>query len=323
MKAIMVRQTGGPEVLSLEDVPQPQIKPDQVLLKVEAVGLNFADILNVAGEYLTRPRLPMIPGMEFAGTIEAVGSEVQGLQVGQRVAALGGSGALAQYAAVSARAVLPVPISLSAAEAAAFPVSYYTAYFALHTLGQAKAGEWLLVQAAGGALGTALVQIAVALGLKVVATASSPQKLALAQSLGAHVTFLNTDPDPVGQVLKATDGQGVNLIAEVVGGEGLAHSLRMLAYRGRLLMIGSASRQASTLSPVALMKKNQAVIGVWLTPFLQDPAAMHQATAFLMGLMASGQAKPVVGKVFSLEETPQAFEYVLSRQSSGKVIIAP
>lgn len=323
MKAIQVQRTGGPEVLELTDLPKPSPKPHEVLLRVKAVGINFADVLYVAGEYLTRTRVPMIPGMEFAGLVEEVGSEVLGLEKGQLVAALGGSGAFAEYATVSARSVLPVPPNLSAAEAAAVPVSYYTAYFALVTQARAKAGEWVVVQAAAGALGTASIQTAKALGLRVIALASSEEKLELCRSLGADLTLLNTRDDLVDEVKKATDGRGADIITEVVGGPQFAQSLRMLAYRGRLLVIGSASREIAQMHPVALMKGNQSVIGVWLTPFTQDSALMHEASQFLAPLLVSGQVKPVVGERFKLEQARQAFEFIHSRKNTGKVILEP
>ena len=224
--------------MELTDLPKPSPGPGQALIRVEAVGLNFADILYVAGEYLVRTRYPMVPGMEFAGTIEALGEGVEGLQLGQRVAALGGSGAFAEYAVVPARSLLPVPHQMSPAEAAAFPVSYFTAYFALQTQAQAKPGEWVLVQAAAGALGTASIQIARALGLRVVALASSEEKLALCRSLGADVTLLNTQEDLVDAVKNATLGKGVAILMEVVVFSCFAQSLKMLAYRAPMLVIG-------------------------------------------------------------------------------------
>ncbi|MCX7783524.1 MAG: NADPH:quinone oxidoreductase family protein [Meiothermus sp.] len=323
MKAIQVHRAGGPEVLELTDLPKPSPGPGQVLVRVEAVGLNFADILYVAGEYLVRTRYPMIPGMEFAGVVEAVGEGVEHYQPGEAVAALGGSGAFAEYAVVHARSVLPVPPGMSAAEAAAFPVSYFTAYFALQTQARAQPGEWVLIQAAAGALGTASIQIAKALGLRVVALASSEEKLALCRRLGADVTLLNTQDNLLDAVKNATEGKGVDILMEVVGGAGFAHSLKMLAYRGRLLVIGSASREMAQMYPVALMKGNQSVIGVWLTPFLSDPTEIQAATAFLMPLVASGQARPVVGERFKLEEAAQAFAFVQSRKNTGKVILEP
>lgn len=323
MKAIQVHRAGGPEVLELTDLPKPSPGPGQVLIRVEAVGLNFADILYVAGEYLVRTRYPMIPGMEFAGVVEAVGEDVEHYRPGEVVAALGGSGAFAEYAVVSSRAVVPVPPGMSVAEAAAFPVSYFTAYFALQTQAQAQPGEWVLIQAAGGALGTASIQVAKAMGLRVVALASSQEKLALCRSLGADVTLLNTQDNLVDAVKNATEGKGVDILMEVVGGAGFAHSLKMLAYRGRLLVIGSASREMAQMYPVGLMKGNQSVMGVWLTPFLSDPTEMQAATAFLIPLVVSGKIKPVVGERFKLEETAEAFRFVLSRKNTGKVILEP
>lgn len=307
MKAIQVQRAGGPEVLELTDLPKPSPGPGQVLIRVEAAGLNFADILYVAGEYLVRTRYPTVPGMEFAGVIEA----------------LGGSGAFAEYAVVPVRSVLPLPPQMSAAEAAAFPVSYFTAYFALRTQARAQPGEWVLIQAAAGALGTASIQIAKQMGLRVIALASSEEKLALCRRLGADVTLLNTQDNLLEAVRNATEGKGVDILMEVVGGAGFAQSLKMLAYRGRLLVIGSASREMAQMHPVGLMKGNQSVIGVWLTPFLSDPAEMQAAVDFLMPLVASGQVRPVVGERFKLEEAAEAFRFVLSRKNTGKVILQP
>lgn len=322
MKAILVEKLGGPEVLQLAELPKPAPKAGEVLVRVRAIGLNFADILAVRGEYLAPTRLPYIPGMEFSGIVEELGEGVEGVQPGQLVAALGGSGAFAEYTAVPARAVLPVPSNLNAYQAAALPVSFYTAFFALHTLGQAKVGESVLIQAAGGALGTASVQVAKAMGLQVIATASREEKLELARSLGADQAVLSNDPTLESKVRQVT-GKGVDLLMELVGGEGFAQSLRMLAPRGRLLVIGSASQQQATLRPVELMKKNLSVIGVWLVPFLVDREAMLEATQFLTPLLAAGHVKPVVGRVFPLEEAAQAFQYVLQRASTGKVVLEP
>ena len=323
MRALQIHRLGGPEVLELAQLPVPQPGPGQLRLKVEAVGINFADILTVRGEYLTRTKLPMTPGMEFAGLVDALGEGVDGLQVGQRVAALGGSGGLAEYATVPAAAVVPVPPSLSAPEAAAFPVSYFTAYFALATLGQARPGETVLVQAAAGALGTASIQLARALDLQVIATASSEEKLAVARDLGADHTFLSNRENLVGAVKEASGGRGVDLLLEVVGGAGFGDSLAMLAFRGRALVIGAASQEPSTLRPVELMKKNLSVTGVWLTSMLGDAAAMREASAALGGLLSTGQLRPQVGRTFALERTGDAFDFILSRQSTGKVVVTP
>ena len=323
MKAMKVSQFGGPEVLEPVEIPLPVPRAGEVLLKVDAIGLNFADMLSVAGQYLTKAPLPFIPGMELSGTVAALGEGVTHLEIGQKVAALSGSGAFAEYAVVNAAGLLPVPSNLSSREAAAIPVSYYTAYFALKTLGHAQAGETVVVQAAAGALGTASVQIAKQLGLKVVALASSEVKLELTRSLGADVNFLNSRPDLLEAVLEATGGQGADLVLEVVGGEKFVQSVAMLRSRGRVMVIGSASGGTANLNPLMLMAKNASVTGVWLTPLVSDANAMREAGEFLLPLLSSGAVKPQVGQVFPLENAAEAFEFMASRASTGKVIIEP
>jgi NADPH:quinone reductase len=321
VKAIQVQKLGGPEVLELTDMPMPELKAGQVRLRVQAVGLNFADILNVNGEYLTRARTPFVPGMEMAGVIDALGEGVTGLEVGQLVAALG-PGAFAEYAVVHAAAVFPIPANLNAREAAALPVSYYTAYFALRTLGQAKTGETVLIEAGAGALGTATIQLAKAMGLKIIALASSEEKLELTRSLGADHAFLNTG-DYRDLVLEATGGKGVDIMCSIVGGPGFQDRLTMMASRGRVMVIGNASRESANLTPTALMTKNVSVIGVWLTPLISDAAAMLEASQFIGPLIASGKVKPIVGRAFKLEDSGEAFTFMLSRQNTGKVVIEP
>jgi NADPH:quinone reductase len=321
VKAIQVQKLGGPEVLELTDLPMPEPKAGQVRLRVQAVGLNFADILNVNGEYLTRARTPFVPGMEMAGVIEALGEGVTGLEVGQLVAALG-PGAFAEYAVVHAAAVFPIPANLNAREAAALPVSYYTAYFALRTLGHAKTGETVLIEAGAGALGTATIQLAKEMGLKIITLASSEEKLELTRSLGADHAFLNTG-DYRDLVLEATGGKGVDIMCSIVGGPGFQDRLTMMNSRGRVMVIGNASRESANLTPTALMTKNVSVIGVWLTPLVSDAAAMLEASQFIGPLIASGKVKPIVGRAFKLEDSGEAFTFMLSRQNTGKVVIEP
>jgi NADPH:quinone reductase len=321
VKAIQVQKLGGPEVLELTEMPMPEPKPGQVRLRVQAVGLNFADILNVNGEYLTRARTPFVPGMEMAGVIDALGEGVTGLELGQLVAALG-PGAFAEYAVVHAAAVFPIPAILNAREAAALPVSYYTAYFALRTLGHAKSGETVLIEAGAGALGTATIQLAKAMGLKIIALASSEEKLELTRSLGADHAFLNTG-DYRDLVLEATGGKGVDIMCSIVGGPGFQDRLTMMASQGRVMVIGNASRESANLTPTALMTKNLSVIGVWLTPLVSDAPAMLEASQFIGPLIASGKVKPIVGRAFKLEDAAEAFTFMLSRQNTGKVVIEP
>lgn len=323
MKAIRVERLGPPDVMELQDVPAPTPGPGEVRIEVEAVGINFADVLSVAGEYLTRTRVPYTPGMEFAGIVESLGEGVTGVQVGQRVAALGGSGALARYSVVNAAGLIPVPENLSGAQAAAFPVSYFTAYHGLKTLGRGVEGEWVLVQAAAGALGTASIQLAKAMGMHVIALASTQEKLALARDLGADVTILQDDPDRVQKVRDAAGGKGVPLILEVVGGKRFQESLDMAAPQGRIIVIGNASREQANMRPVELMKRNLTVTGLWLTSLMNDRAATMQAAQALAGLVGSGQVTPQVGPTYALADSARAFQDLLDRKTTGKVIIEP
>lgn len=323
MKAIRVERLGPPDVMELQDVPAPTPGPGEVRIEVEAVGINFADVLSVAGEYLTRTRVPYTPGMEFAGIVESLGEGVTGVQVGQRVAALGGSGALARYSVVNAAGLIPVPENLSGAQAAAFPVSYFTAYHGLKTLGRGVEGEWVLVQAAAGALGTASIQLAKAMGMHVIALASTEEKLALARDLGADVTILQDDPDRVQKVRDAAGGRGVPLILEVVGGKRFQESLDMAAPQGRIIVIGNASREQANLRPVELMKRNLTVTGLWLTSLMNDRAATMQAAQALAGLVGSGKVTPQVGPTYALADSARAFQDLLDRKTTGKVIIEP
>jgi NADPH:quinone reductase len=323
MKAINVLQLGGPEVLTISEMPIPEPRAGWVRIKVQSVGLNFADILNVRGEYLTRARTPFVPGMEFSGTVDKLGEGVTHLELGQLVAALG-AGGFAEYAVVPAAAILPIPANLSAREAAALPVSYYTAFFSLKTLGHAKDGETVLVEAAAGALGTASIQLAKAMNLKVIAIASTPEKLEIAKNLGADHVFLSGAENLRDLILEATGKRGVDIYLSVTGGRGFEdRATSFMNSLGRVMVIGNASREPASLNPTMLMKKNVSVIGVWLTPLLQDADVMKESTAFMTPLLSSGAVKPIVGQVFKLSEAGKAFEHVFSRASTGKVIIEP
>lgn len=323
MKAVVVEELGPPEVMQVRELPVPQPGPGEVRLKVEAVGINFADVLAVAGEYLTRTKVPYTPGMEFAGIVDALGEGVTGVRPGERVASLGGRGGLAEYALSPAAALIPVPSTFTGAQAAAFPVSYFTAYHGLKTLGHGKGGEWVLVQAAAGALGTASIQLAKALGMHVVAMASTEEKLQIARDLGADVTLLQDDPERVQKVRDAAGGQGVPLILEVVGGRRFQESLDMAANRGRVIVIGNASREQATLRPVELMKRNLTVTGLWLTSLMGDREATREAAQALTPLVAGGQVTPQVGPTYALADSARAFQDILDRKTTGKVIIEP
>lgn len=321
--AVAVRQGTPAEALEFREVPLPQPGPGEVLVRVEAVGINYADVLSVMNEYLTETQYPFVPGMEFAGYVTALGEGVSGVHEGQLVACLGGQGGLAGYAAVPVQALVPVPQTYTPAQAAAFAVSYLTAFHALRTLGHGQAGEWVLVQAAAGALGRASIQLARALDMQVVAMASTQEKLDVARELGAHVTLLQDDPERVQKVRGAASGAGVPLILEVVGGHRIAESLQMAASRSRIIMIGNASREEVSVNPVDLMKGNLTMTGLWLNSLLRDPQAQAQVAAEFTALLEKGRTVPQPGPSYALRDTAQAFDDLLGRRTSGKVIIEP
>ena len=300
MRAWVQERLQGP--LTLKEIPDPTPGPGEVVLEVEAVGLNFADHLMRLGGYLTRTHPPFVPGMEAVGCVE-----------GRRFAALMGHGALAEKVAVPREALLPVPEGLSSEEAAAYPVSFLTAYLALRQAG-AKPGEKVLVQAAAGALGTALVQVAKAMGLKVLASASRPEKLDLPQALGAEAVAPYAElPE------RARAFGGVDILLEVRGNQ-LEESLSLLNPGGRLVYIGAAEGEVAPLNPLRLMRRNLTVMGFWLAPLLREKALVQEALRFLLPRLGR-ELKPVVGRVFPFPEAEAAFQALLDRGHVGKIVV--
>ena len=243
MKAIRIHETGGPEVMHLEDVESPTPAQGEILIKVAAAGVNYADLAQRQGAYLTRTRTPMTLGVEVAGTVAAHGPGVSAPPVGTRVIAFV-QGGYAEYAIASASTVIPIPENLDFTHAAAFAVQGLTAYQTLHESGRLQPGESVLVQAAAGGVGTLAVQLARLMGAgTVVGTASNEQKLDLVRRLGADATINYTQNDWVEQVKQATGGRGVDVVLEVVGGPIAEQSLQCLAPFGRMVVIGAASGQ--------------------------------------------------------------------------------
>ncbi|GAA6755438.1 NADPH:quinone oxidoreductase family protein [Thermus thalpophilus] len=300
MQAWVQEKFGGP--LTLKAVEDPTPGPGEVVLQVEAVGLNFADHLLRLGAYLARLHPPFIPGMEVVGRVGE-----------RRYAALIGQGGLAERVAVPEAALLPVPEGLSPEEAAAYPVSFLTAYLALRRAG-ARPGESVLVQAAAGALGTAAVQVAKALGLKVVAAASRPEKLALPERLGADLT---APYEELPERVKALGG--VDLVLEVRG-KAVEESLSLLKPKGRLVYIGAAEGEVVPIPPLRLMRKNLAVVGFWLAPLMGERPLVEEALGFLLPRLGK-ELKSVVGRVFPFAEAEAAFQALLDRSHTGKIVV--
>ena len=321
MKAIRIHETGGPEMMHLEDVEKPTPQTGEVLIKVAAAGINNADLAQRQGAYLTRTRTPMTMGFEVAGTVEALGSNVDAPAVGTRIAAFA-NGGYAEYTTAPAASVIPIPDNLDFAQAAAFPVQGITAYQLLRESAHLQQGESVLIHAAAGGVGTLAVQLAKLMGAgTVIGTASSQQKLDLARKLGADVAINYGDADWDEQVKKATNGRGVDVILEMVGGSIADQSLQCLAPFGRMVIYGAASGDIAQFSGIQLMYKNQAIIGYWLTAWMSQPDRIAVAAQSLMGYLASGKLQVVVGHTFPLAQAADAHRTIAERKTTGKVVL--
>lgn len=321
MKAIRIHETGGPEVMHLEEIETPTPKEGEVLIKVAAVGINFADLAQRQGAYLTRTRTPMTLGLEFAGTVAALGPGVSSPAVGTRVVAFG-DGGYAEYAITPATSAIPIPPGLDFIHAAAVPVQGITAYQLLRESAQLQVGESVLVHAAAGGVGTLAVQLAKLLGAStVVGTASNSSKLDLARRLGADTAINYTEANWVEQVKNATGGKGADIILEMVGGEIAEQSLQCLAPFGRMVVYGAASGQMMQFSGLQLMYKNQAIIGYWLTAQLSRTDRVARAMLEIMQYLNSGKLEIVVGQTFPLAEAAEAHRAIADRKTVGKVVL--
>ena len=321
MQAIRIHETGGPEVMLLEEVETPVPGQGEVLIKVAAAGVNYADLAQRQGAYLTRTHTPMTLGFEVAGTIAALGPGVSAPAVGTRVIAFV-NGGYAEYAVASTSTIIPIPENLDFAHAAAFAVQGLTAYQTLRESGRLQAGESVLVQAAAGGVGTLAVQLARLMGAgKVFGTASNEQKLDLVSRLGADAAINYTQDDWVEQVKKASGGRGVDVVLEVVGGAITEQCLQCLAPFGRMVIIGAASGQRAQFSAIQLMYKNLSVIGYWLTARMSHPDRIAAAIAELMQYLATGSLQIIVGQTFPLAEAAEAHRAIAARRTTGKVVL--
>jgi NADPH2:quinone reductase len=322
MKAIRIHETGGPEVMHLEEVETPTPKEGEVLIKVAAAGVNYADLAQRQGAYLTRTRTPMTMGAEVAGTVVELGPEVSAPAQGSHVVAFAEGGGYAEYAVARAATVIPIPPNLDFTRAVAFFVQGLTAYQLLRESAHIQTGESVLVHAAAGGVGTLAVQLAKLMGAgTVVGTASNAGKLDLVRRLGADAAINYTEENWVEQVKNATGGQGADIILEMVGGEVAERSLQCLAPFGRMVVFGAASGQVVQFSGIQLMYKNQAIIGYWLTSQLRRADRVAAAAMELMQFLASGKLEIIVGQTFPLAEAAEAHRAIAERKTVGKVVL--
>ncbi len=321
MKAVRIHEFGDLDVLRWEETPIPEPRPHQVLIKVDSSGVNYADLMRRRGGY-PGPDLPSTLGLEAAGVIEQLGSDVTHLTVGQRVMAMGPQGQ-AEYVAVNANLVFPYPEATDPVQAGGMPIVFLTAYHLLKSRGQMQPGDTVLIQAGASGVGTVATQLAKAWGARVITTASAPDKLELSRSLGADETINYTEEDFEARVQEITSGNGVQLVLECVGGEVLEKSLRCVASYGRLISYGNASGVTANIPSTDFTSANRTIIGFSMG---RSPAGSldHQsAMSELFPMMANGQVKLIVDQVLPMYQVGQAHQHLANRGTRGKVILVP
>jgi NADPH2:quinone reductase len=323
MKAIVFAETGGPEVLTLADVPAPTARPGGVLIKSHAIGVNFADTRFRQGTYTVKPKLPDSPGMEVAGVIEAIGEGVTGLRPGMRVAAFT-SRAYAEYCVSPASMVVPLPDSVTFVDGAAFLIQVLTAYHALHTVGSTGPGRSVLVHSAAGGVGLAAVQLAKAAGARVFGTVSSDAKTSLAKKVGADAVINYVKEKFADEVLRLTSDQGVDLILDAVGKPTFEEGLRCLAPFGHLILYGRAGGPPDPLNLATLSPKSLTVSAFSLPTLSRGfPDKTRDSADKCFTLLREGRLRLHVDKTFPLAQAAEAHRYLESRQSTGKLILLP
>ena len=321
MQAVLCKAFGPAETLVLEDVASPEVKKTEIVLDVHAAGVNFPDTLIIEGKYQFKPPFPFSPGGEAAGVVAAVGEKVSHVKVGDRVMALTGWGSFAEQVAVPGYNVMPIPASMDFNSAAAFGMTYGTSMHALKQRANLP-GETLLVLGASGGVGLAAVEIGKAMGAKVIAAASSAEKLAVAKAAGADELINYSETSLKDEVKRLTGGQGVDVIYDPVGGDLFDQAIRSIAWNGRLLVVGFASGRIPELPVNLCLLKGAAVLGVFWGAFAQrqpqDNAANFQQ---LFAWHAEGKVTPLVSQVFPLEQAAEAINALGQRKAVGKVVV--
>jgi NADPH:quinone reductase len=322
MRAVLCKELGGPEKLVIENVPPPPIRPGTVRIAIHAAGVNFADTLLISGQYQDRPPLPFIPGMEVAGVVSELGAGVGTLKVGDRVLSSVGRGAYAEEVVVEADSAHPIPAAMDFVTAAAFPVAYSTSHGAFAWRGRLRAGESVLVLGASGGVGLTAVEIAKAMGATVIAAAGGAEKLAVAKRAGADHLIDYTREDLRERVKALTDGRGVDVVYDPVGGDAFDQSLRSIAWEGRVIIIGFAAGRIPQIPANLVLVKNIDIIGFfWGSYRRYKPQLQAESFQQLFRWYEEGKLKPHVSHRLPLAEVAQALELLRTRKSTGKVVI--
>ena len=324
MKAILCKAWGLPETLVVEDLPDVTPGPGQVAIDVHAAGVNFPDVLIIQNKYQFKPELPFVPGSELAGVVRAIGEGVTHVKPGDKVMAFVSQGAFAQQIVASAQVVTPMPAGLDFDTAAAVTLTYATSHHAVVDRAQLKPGETMLVLGAAGGVGLAAIEIGKALGARVIAAASSDEKLEVCKTHGADATINYSTEDLREAIKAATGGKGPDVIYDPVGGSYAEPAFRSIAWRGRYLVVGFANGEIPKLPLNLALLKGASLVGVFWGDFARrEPKANLAAMRELMGWMAEGKIKPHISGRYALAETPQALNDMAARKVTGKVVIQP
>jgi NADPH2:quinone reductase len=319
MKAIVVRAFGPPDVMTLEDLPDPKPGPGQVVIRVRAAGVNPVDSYIRAGTYARKPSLPYTPGADVAGIVDAVGEGVTRLARGARVYAHAVPGTYAELAVCDEWQALPLPDRISFQQGAALGVPYATAWRALFLRAHARAGETVLVHGGSGGVGTGAIQIARAHGLRVIATAGTAEGMALVRANGAHEVLNHREPDYLQQVMPLTGNKGVDVILEMLSNVNLDRDLDVLAFHGRVVVIGSRGRVE--IDPRKTMPRDAAILGMTLFNATRDE--FHEIHSGIVAGLENGTLTPVVGKELPLADAAKAHEAVMGDGARGKIVLVP
>jgi NADPH2:quinone reductase len=324
MQALMCEQFGPPESLQLRELPVPQPKDTEVLIRVQATGLNFPETLIIQNKYQIKAPLPFAPGGEMAGIVTRVGSAVEQFKPGDRVAALTHWGGFAQYIAAPAAKTILVPDSMDLDTAGAFTLAYGTAHHAFKQRAALQAGETVLVLGASGGVGIAAVEVARAMGARVIAAASTADKLAVAKAHGADLLINYSSQDLKAVAKEMTGGRGVNVIFDPVGDKLADSAFRTIAWEGRYLVIGFAGGQIPAIPLNLPLVKGAAIVGVFWGDFVERSLELHRRNmAELYAMHAQGKLKPRISARYDLKGGAKAIRSMMNRQVTGKVVVNP
>jgi NADPH2:quinone reductase len=317
MKALVITRFGGPEVLELQEVPEAHASPEHVLVHVEAGGLNFADLMTAQGGYATTPKPPLTAGREFAGREVASQRRVMGYTQWA---------AFAEQTVANRNLVWPIPEDWTAEQGAAFPVNFFTAYFAYWKAGllgpnNVQTGARVLIHAVAGGVGTAAVQIGKILGIEMYGTSSSDEKLARVRELGLQHGINYRQRDYVEAIKELTRGEGVDAVFEMLGGEHVAKSVKCVRDFGRVIVYGAATGEAPQLDTRVLYAKGASVHGLWLSYLSANRSLMESGWKQLSEWVSAGKLHPVIGKVFPIEKAREAYTLLQEGKNYGKIVL--